>query len=45
MTANAFDPDRKAAMDASMNGFLSKPINIQEVVETLRSVLGQKTAE
>ena len=45
MTANAFDTDRKAAMDASMNGFLSKPINIQEVVETLRSVLGQKTAE
>ena len=38
MTANAFDEDRKAAMDCSMNGFLSKPIQIEELIHTLQSV-------
>ena len=40
MTANAFDEDRKAAMDAGMNGFLSKPIQIEELIQTLQSVFG-----
>ena len=38
MTANAFDEDRKAAMDCGMNGFLSKPIQIEEFIHTLQSV-------
>lgn len=39
MTANAFDEDRRAAADCGMNGFISKPINMEEVIEALRSVL------
>ena len=41
MTANAFDEDRKAALDCSMNGFISKPIDLQEVVQVLRDVIAQ----
>ena len=40
MTADAFDEDRKAALACGMNGFLSKPINIEEVIRMLRSVFG-----
>lgn len=39
MTANAFDDDRKAAQECGMNGFISKPINMQEVVQALRENL------
>ena len=38
MTANAFDEDRKAAEESGMNGFISKPINMEEVIEALHSV-------
>lgn len=41
MTANAFDEDRRAAIDAGMNGFLSKPIQIEELIQTLQSVFGR----
>lgn len=41
MTANAFDEDRRAAFDCGMNGFLSKPINIKEVIQALQNVFGQ----
>ena len=40
MTANAFDEDRKAAAECGMNGFLSKPIHIEELIRTLESVFG-----
>ena len=38
MTANAFDEDRRAAEEAGMDGFLSKPINIKDMIQTLQSV-------
>ena len=39
MTANAFDEDRRAAKDCGMDGFISKPINMQEVIQALRDNL------
>ena len=39
MTANAFDEDRKAAAECGMNGFISKPINMDEVIQALKHVL------
>lgn len=39
MTANAFEEDRKAAFAAGMDGFLSKPIDIDELWKTLRRLL------
>ncbi|MGN1103270.1 MAG: response regulator [Candidatus Coproplasma sp.] len=39
MTANAFDEDRKEALSCGMNDFLSKPIDLKELVATLRNLL------
>ena len=39
MTANAFEEDKKSALDCGMNGFLSKPIIIEELVHELRKIL------
>ena len=39
MTANAFDEDKKKALECGMNGFLSKPIVIEELISTLQNNL------
>ena len=39
MTANAFDEDRKKAMKCGMDGFLSKPIVIEELIGALQKNL------
>ena len=39
MTANAFDEDRRRAMESGMNGFLSKPIVIGDLVQELHKIL------
>ena len=37
MTANAFEEDRANALEAGMNGYLAKPIDVDKMMELLRS--------
>ncbi len=39
MTANVFEEERKRAFDCGMNGFLSKPIVIEELVDALKDII------
>ena len=39
MTANVFDEDKRRTAAAGMNGHLSKPIDIDHLLETLKQVL------
>lgn len=39
LTANAFEEDKKTALDAGMNAHIEKPINIGSLLKTLRSLL------
>lgn len=40
MTANAFDEDRKNALEAGMNGHLAKPVDVSRLLRTLGDVMG-----
>jgi CheY-like chemotaxis protein len=40
VTANAFEEDRKLALEAGMNGHLAKPYDIPKMLETLTDLLG-----
>jgi PAS domain S-box-containing protein len=40
MTANALEDDRQRALDAGMNAHLSKPIDVDELVDTLARMTG-----
>ncbi|MGN0481598.1 MAG: response regulator [Lachnospiraceae bacterium] len=42
MTANAFDEDRRKAKECGMNGFISKPIKMDEVIQSIQELLKQK---
>ena len=39
MTANAFDEDKKEALNAGMNGHIAKPIDIPVLLEVLHDIL------
>lgn len=39
MTANAFEEDKRAALEAGMNGHLAKPINVNEMMRAIRELL------
>ncbi len=39
MTANAFDEDRREALQCGMNGHIAKPIDIDNLLETLDRIL------
>jgi signal transduction histidine kinase/ActR/RegA family two-component response regulator len=42
MTANAFEEDKKEALSAGMNGYVTKPIDISELRRVLKSALSVK---
>ena len=44
MSANAFAEDVRESLESGMNGHLSKPINVKELLETIRRMTG-KVAE
>jgi CheY-like chemotaxis protein len=39
MTANAFVDDRKAAMEAGMNGYVTKPIHMEDLIREIHTVI------
>ena len=42
MTANAFDEDKQRAREAGMNAHVAKPLNIQQLMETITALLAAK---
>ena len=39
MTANAFDEDRRNALESGMNGHIAKPLDIPHLLQVLADVL------
>lgn len=39
MTANAFEEDKKKALEAGMNAHVAKPINVEMLLDTLEGLL------
>ena len=42
MTANAFDEDKQKAFESGMNAYLSKPINIEDLMKILKFIFNEK---
>ena len=42
LTANAFSDDKKVCLESGMDGFLTKPIKLDEVVEAIISAYKKK---
>ena len=38
MTANAFEEDRKKALEAGMDGFITKPVEVNKMLQAIREV-------
>ena len=41
LTANAFDSDRQAALEAGCDDFLSKPVNAEKCIQTIAKFVGE----
>lgn len=42
MTANAFDEDRKMALEMGMDGHVAKPIDVPRLLTALAEMVGEK---
>ena len=45
MTANAFDEDRRIAMESGMNAHVAKPINVEILMEVISEILSKSKKE